>query len=109
MNVWTGDLGLDDGVPQSVYLLKTDEATPVEDADGKQLRIDLRVGETAELPDGLGTVTFDDVTPWVRVQISQSPGKRIALRGVVLALDRPARLAVHPPPPGVGAGAPCGP
>jgi cytochrome c biogenesis protein len=86
MNVWTGDLGLDDGVPQSVYVLDTDDATPVEDADGKQLRLDLRPGETQQLPDGLGSVTFEGVQPWVRVQISQTPGKEVALGGVVLAL-----------------------
>jgi cytochrome c biogenesis protein len=86
MNVWTGDLGRDDGVPQSVYLLDTSDATPVEKADGKQLRLDLSLGETQQLPDGLGSVTFDDVQPWVRIQISQTPGKRIALGGVVMAL-----------------------
>ncbi len=86
MNVWRGDLGVDDGIPQSVYLLDTDNATPVEDTDGEQLRLDLQLGETAQLPDGLGSVSFDDVQPWVRVQISQSPGKRIALFGVVAAL-----------------------
>jgi cytochrome c biogenesis protein len=86
MNVWTGDLGLDDGVPQSVYVLDTSGATPVDDADGTQLRLDLQLGETVQLPDGLGSVSFDDVQPWVRVQISQSPGKEVALGGVVLAL-----------------------
>ncbi|WP_134765499.1 cytochrome c biogenesis protein ResB [Nocardioides sp. 1609] len=86
MNVWTGDLGLDDGVPQSVYVLDTSDATPVDDADGTQLRLDLQLGETVQLPDGLGSVSFDDVQPWVRVQISQSPGKEVALGGVVLAL-----------------------
>jgi cytochrome c biogenesis protein len=86
MNVWTGDIGLDDGVPQSVYLLDTSRATQVKKADGKQLRLDIAIGETKTLPDGLGTVSFDGVQPWVRIQISQSPGKRVALAGVVLAL-----------------------
>lgn len=86
MTVWTGDLGLDDGVPQSVYLLDTGDATPVEDAEGKQVRLDLSIGDTEQLPDGLGSVTFEGVEPWVRVQISQTPGKRVALAGVVLAL-----------------------
>ena len=86
MNVWTGDLGLDSGAPQSVYTLDTARATPVEDASGKQVRLDLSIGETEQLPDGLGSVSFDGVQPWVRVQISQSPGKEWALLGVVLAL-----------------------
>lgn len=86
MNVWTGDLNVDDGVPQSVYVLDTSKAEPLLKADGKQLRLDLRLGETQQLPDGLGSVSFDGVQPWVRVQISQTPGKEIALGGVVAAL-----------------------
>ncbi|MEO9324379.1 cytochrome c biogenesis protein ResB [Nocardioides sp. C4-1] len=86
MLAWTGDLGLDSGVPQSVYVLDTETATPLEDADGKQVRVDLFEGETEQLPGGLGSVTFEGVQPWVRVQISQTPGKEIALLGVVLAL-----------------------
>ncbi len=86
LNVWTGDLGLDDGVAQSVYTLDTSDATPVEDAEGKQVRLDLQPGETQQLPGGLGSVSFDGVQPWVRVQISQTPGKEVALGGVVLAL-----------------------
>lgn len=86
MNVWTGDLGLDDGTPQSVYLLDTAKATPVDNAQGRQQRLDIAIGETAQLADGLGSVSFDGVQPWVRIQISQTPGKRIALGGVVLAL-----------------------
>lgn len=86
MLVYTGDLGLDDGAPQSVYVLEKDAATQLTDADGKPVRLDLSVGETVELPDGLGSVTFERVDPWVRVQISQTPGKEVALLGVVLAL-----------------------
>jgi cytochrome c biogenesis protein len=86
LNVWTGDLGLDDGVPQSVYLLDTSDATEVKGDGGRQLRLDLELGETQQLPDGLGSVSFDGVQPWVRVQISQTPGKEVALAGVVLAL-----------------------
>jgi cytochrome c biogenesis protein len=84
--VYSGDLGLEDGTAQSIYVLDKDKATQVEDEDGKPFRLDLSVGETIELPDGLGSVTFDRVDPWVRVQISQTPGKEIALLGVVLAL-----------------------
>lgn len=86
MLVYTGDLGLDDGSPQSVYVLDKDDATQLTEPDGSPLRIDLAVGDTYELPDGLGTVEFEGVQPWIRVQVSQTPGKEIALLGVVLAL-----------------------
>ncbi len=86
MSVFAGDLGLEDGTPQSVYVLDKDDAPQVRDDEGDPLRLDLQPGQTAELPDGLGSVTFEGVEPWTRVQISQTPGKEIALAGVVLAL-----------------------
>ncbi|MGH3351470.1 MAG: cytochrome c biogenesis protein ResB [Nocardioides sp.] len=79
-----GDLNLDAG-PQSVYSLDTSKASMMSPGDtGKAFN--LRLGDTAELPDGLGTVSFDDVQQWNRVQISKSPGKEWALLGVSLAL-----------------------
>jgi cytochrome c biogenesis protein len=39
-----------------------------------------------QLPNGLGSVTFDKVVSWQRIQISSTPGKNVALIGVVLAL-----------------------
>ncbi|GGU42623.1 cytochrome c biogenesis protein ResB [Nocardioides albus] len=79
-----GDLNLDAG-PQSVYALDTSKAHMMSpDESGKAFN--LRLGETAELPDGLGSVSFDDVQQWNRVQISKSPGKEWALLGVSLAL-----------------------
>jgi cytochrome c biogenesis protein len=86
MKVWTGDLGMDNGVSQSIYVLDKANATEVKDADGKPLSIELAPGQTTELPDGLGSVTFERVVPWNRVQISQTPGTRTALIGVVMAL-----------------------
>ncbi|MCW2796798.1 cytochrome c biogenesis protein ResB [Nocardioides sp.] len=86
MLVYTGDLGMDNGTPQSVYVLDKAGTEPVKNDKGKPLRIDLSVGDKVKLPDGLGTVSFDDVVQWNRIQISQTPGKRIALGGVVLAL-----------------------
>ena len=86
MTVYTGDLGMDDGSAQSVYLLDTDEATLLEKADGTPFRVDLVPGRTVELPDGLGSVSFDGIERWNKIQISRTPGKLIALGGVVLAL-----------------------
>ena len=86
LSVFTGDLGLDVPSSQSVYVLDKSNATQVLNDEGKPLRLDLSIGETIELPDGLGTVTFDSVEPWTRIQFSQTPGKEIALIGVVLAL-----------------------
>ncbi|TNM36699.1 cytochrome c biogenesis protein ResB [Nocardioides albidus] len=111
MLAYTGDLGLEDGRSQSVYVLDKSKATPLTKPDGKPLRIDLQPGDTVNLPDGLGSVTFDRVDPWIRVQISQTPGKGIALVGMILALIglcaslfiRPRRVWVRAVPAGAGA------
>lgn len=81
---YTGDLGLGEG-SQSVYVLDKDNMELVTDEDGQQFRIDLFVGETVELPEG-GSVTFDGIRPWVRLQISKTPGTKLALGGVIAAL-----------------------
>jgi cytochrome c biogenesis protein len=86
LNVWTGDLNMDTGESQSVYVLDKSQAVAVPGKNGQPYRIDLSIGETEQLPDGLGSVTFDDMYSWQRIQISQTPGKRVALAGVVLAL-----------------------
>jgi cytochrome c biogenesis protein len=85
LNVWKGDLNLDAG-PQSVYVLDTSKAEQLVRDDGVPFRLDLSVGETGQLPDGLGSVTFERVDAWNKLQISQTPGKELALAGVVLAL-----------------------
>lgn len=87
MHVYAGDLNPSGG-PQSVYALDTSAAKQVMDPEDpkKPLRLDMKPGQTAQLPNGLGSVTFDDVVRWNRVQISQSPGKGLALGGVVLCL-----------------------
>jgi cytochrome c biogenesis protein len=102
MQVYVGDLNPSGGA-QSVYSLDTEATKQVMDPDDakKALRLDLKPGETAKLPNGLGSVTFDNaagnctsatnetegcVVRWNKIQISQSPGKRLALGGVVLCL-----------------------
>ena len=87
MNVYAGDLNPSGGA-QSVYALDTSAATKVMDPEDpkKPLRLDMKPGQTVQLPDGLGSVTFDRVERWNRLQISQSPGKTLALGGVVLCL-----------------------
>jgi cytochrome c biogenesis protein len=83
---YQGDLGLDNGVPQSVYALDKKGLKPIKGADGKPLRVDLMLNQTVTLPDGLGTITFDGMSRFVKLQVSRSPGDWIALLGVVLAL-----------------------
>ncbi|HEY6931972.1 MAG TPA: cytochrome c biogenesis protein ResB [Marmoricola sp.] len=86
MLAYRGDLGLDSGVPQSVYTLDTKHMRPIRKADGRPERVDLMLGQSRKLPDGLGTVTFDGLSRFVKLQVSSSPADWLALLGVSLAL-----------------------
>ena len=83
---YVGDLGLDSGGAQSVYALRKDDLKVLKKPDGSMFRLDLRPGESATLPGGAGTVKFDGVQRWNKIQISRTPGTRLALTGVSLAL-----------------------
>ncbi|MGH3363509.1 MAG: cytochrome c biogenesis protein ResB [Nocardioidaceae bacterium] len=83
---YRGDLGLDTGEPQSVYELDKDQLEVMKKPDGKDFRLDLALGQTKQLPDGSGSITFDGVDRWVKLQVSDKPGKELALGGVLLAI-----------------------
>ena len=102
MLVYTGDLNMGSGVSQSVYSLDKSDTTMLREANGAPYRIDLRPGEEVELPDGLGTVTFDG-----RRALEQAPDQPDArqadrARGRRDGADRAARVAVHPAATGLG-------
>ncbi|PPH31295.1 cytochrome c biogenesis protein ResB [Rathayibacter sp. AY1F9] len=61
LNVFSGDLGLNGGVPTSVYELAVDSLTRLTGGDTGVAPLTLKPGETTNLPDGLGTVTFENV------------------------------------------------
>ena len=95
MNLWVGDLGLDDGNAQSVYTLNTSKLTQVKDAD-KNFRIDLGPGETAKLPNG-GTFEFVELRKFARFQIADTPMMWLPLVAVCLAIvGLMASLLVRP-------------
>jgi cytochrome c biogenesis protein len=54
--------------------------------DGSMFRVDLQPGQSLDLPDGAGSVTFEGVERWNKLQISRTPGMHVTLAGVVLAL-----------------------
>ncbi|NUR08533.1 MAG: cytochrome c biogenesis protein ResB [Nocardioidaceae bacterium] len=85
-----GDLGLDTGAAQSIYSLDKDKLTPYASKDPKRLgpvaRIKLTPGQTVQLPNGDGSIRFDGVRRWVKLQVSHQPGKGWALGGVVIGI-----------------------
>ena len=86
---YQGDLGMDTGKAQSVYELDKDGLEPFASTDasrGANARVKLSPGDTVQLPDGAGSIRFDRVDRWVKLQVSNSPGKGLALGGVLLGI-----------------------
>ncbi len=79
LTLFKGDLGLDTGTPQSVYLLDTSRMTQV---DGDVMR----PGDSWQLPDGLGSITFDGIEQYATFSIAHDPGQVWALLGALAAL-----------------------
>ncbi|MGF0115643.1 cytochrome c biogenesis protein ResB [Promicromonospora sp. Marseille-Q5078] len=87
LEVYRGDLGLDDGVPQNVYRLDTANLTPSVDEDGETVKILVKPGETVDLPDGLGTVSLgEDVPRYVALDLRFDPSLAFVLTFALLAL-----------------------
>lgn len=112
--VWTGDLGLDDGIPQNVYQLDETGLTQAVDDDGLPVTLYLRPGETVDLPDGLGTLTFDALPRFVALDLRHDPSLAwvltfalLAFAGLATSLFVPRRrvwLRLRPGDEGPGAG-----
>ena len=85
LTAYHGDLGMNSGAPQSVYRLEKGDLEQFRQ-DGGPLSFRLGVGESYQLPDGAGTITFEGYDRWVNMQVSSDPGRSIVLAGAVVAL-----------------------
>ncbi|MEU8848850.1 cytochrome c biogenesis protein ResB [Streptomyces sp. NPDC048564] len=81
-----GDLGVNSGIPQSVYQLDKTHMTGFKDAKGKQVRENLKPGESMKLPNGAGSVTYEGTKEWANFQMTQQPGSGWALTGSVITI-----------------------
>jgi len=71
LNVYRGDLGIDDGTPRSVYTLDPTGMTQLTGGDTGNDSIQILPGETADLPEGMGTITFEDETEEVGASVKR--------------------------------------
>lgn len=77
LSAWTGDLGLDKGIPQSVYRIDTSKM--------QQLGLkSLKPGESFEYQGG--SITFEGYVQWVNLNFVADPGKKFALLGGIVAI-----------------------
>jgi cytochrome c biogenesis protein len=72
LNVYAGDLGINNGTPRSVYALDQTGMTQLTGGKTGVDSIELTPGQTANLPKGMGTITFDDMSPAGSTDGSQS-------------------------------------
>jgi cytochrome c biogenesis protein len=85
---WTGDLGVDAGIPRSVYVLDVSKMQQLTDADGRPFSdiLDLKEHRSVALPGGAGTVTFDGVKRYAALNVRSDPTKPWVLAFAVIAL-----------------------
>lgn len=82
--VWHGDLGIDGGTPQSVYILDKSKMKQYMNGD-KGFRVSLQPGQSQKLPDG-GTIEFVGLKQFARFQISSAPLVQVPLIGIIAGL-----------------------
>lgn len=103
LNAWYGDPAKETGIPGNVYVLDTTGLKQVPGDDGQVLRMRLLPGMGMELPNGLGSITFDGWSRWVKLQVSSTPGNLLTLVSLMVAVAglcvslfvRPRRLFVR--------------
>lgn len=97
LTAYTGDLGLDEGVPRNAYQIDITELEPVTGEDGNQTLIRLYPGQTFELANG-ATLSFDGVKRFAAFDIRHDPFEAFTLisalaatLGLILSLFIPRR------------------
>jgi cytochrome c biogenesis protein len=78
---YSGNLGMDSGIPQSVYQLDTSAMTKISSTPHLLLP-----GQTWKLPGGKGSIEFVGVKNWVSLAITYDPGQLPALICGIAAL-----------------------
>ena len=105
INAWAGPPREETGMPENVYSLDPTGLTQLKDAKGQPLRILLLTGATGfTLPDGQGSIRMDGVTRWVKLQVSDTPGRADLAGRDRVGRARAVLLAVHPATADLGTG-----
>lgn len=80
-----GDLGLDTGVPQNVYVLDTEDLTPLNTMQmGNGIVLDSETTQV-NLPGNRGSIIFEGVKRYIGVDIHHDPGKMLVFWSSTLA------------------------
>ena len=86
LDAFVGDLGIDAGLPQSVYALDT---ANMEQLTGRAIDVEsleLTVGDTVDLPGGMGTISFEAAPRYASFDVMRNPAQEWVLVFALLAL-----------------------
>ncbi|MDF1487755.1 cytochrome c biogenesis protein ResB [Tessaracoccus caeni] len=86
LNAWHGPPRQETGEPESVYRLNAVGLEPVLGDDEQVFRAAMKPGASMTLPDGLGALSFDGYSRWIKLQISQTPGTVLSLIAVLVGV-----------------------
>jgi cytochrome c biogenesis protein len=85
-NVYQGDLGINEGIPKSVYTLDITKMTKLTGTKTDLPSLEMKPGESAQLPNGMGTVTFEKVVRYVSLDVHHDPAQGWVLAFAMLAM-----------------------
>ena len=98
MNVYEGDLGLDSGIPSNAFSLQVHGLKQLTGGKTGVKGIQLKPGESAQLPNGLGSVSFDSLRRYASLDVDYNPGQGwvlffalFSLAGLIMSLVIPRR------------------
>ena len=98
MNVYEGDLGLDSGIPSNAFSLQVHGLKQLTGGKTGVKGIQLKPGESANLPNGLGSVSFDSLRRYASLDVDYNPGQGwvlffalFSLAGLIMSLVIPRR------------------
>lgn len=86
LDVFEGDLGLDLGLPQSVYALDTENMQQLTGRAIDVESLELKIGDTVDLPGGMGTVTFEAAPRYASFDVMRNPAQQWVLISAVAAI-----------------------
>jgi cytochrome c biogenesis protein len=86
MNVYAGDLGLNGGDPKNVFSLNLHGLKQLTGGKTKVKSLQLEPGQTVDMPNGMGTVTFNGIRRFASLDIDYNPGQLSVLLFALLAL-----------------------
>ncbi|MCC4909126.1 cytochrome c biogenesis protein ResB [Microbacterium sp. cx-59] len=96
LDAYSGDLGIDDGTPRSVYTLDTGDMTKLTGRGTDAPSIQLLPGQSAQLPNGLGTITFENAADPTTVEATDGTLDSLAPDGSYQgSVKRFVSLSIH--------------